>query len=57
MVDEINIDMGEYQIECDKEKVLWRITDKYNSEVKEFDNLRDLSNWLERKLESIDIES
>lgn len=57
MVDEINIDMGEYQIECDKEKVLWRITDKYDSDAKEFDDLRDLINWLERRLESIDVES
>jgi len=54
MVDEINVDMGEYQIECDKEKVLWRIADKFDSTVKEFDDLQDLLNWLKRRLETID---
>ncbi len=57
MADEINVDMGEYYIECDKEKVLWRITDKYDSMVKEFSELRDLTDWLYRRLETIDVES
>jgi len=56
IVDKINIDMGEYQIECDKDKVLWRITDKFDGTIKEFDKLSDMMRWLERQIESIVIE-
>ena len=56
MPDDINIDMGEYKIECDKDKVLWRIYDKYDDTTKEFDDLHQLAQWLERRLETIEIE-
>ena len=57
MEDDINIDMGEFEIMCDKDKVLWRVTDKYTGDSKEFESLDEVLYWIRREVNSVDMES
>lgn len=57
MTDDINIDMGEYLIECDKDKILWRLTDKFSSNSWEFESLDEVIHKIRREVESVEIES
>ena len=56
MADGINILMGEYRIECDKDQVIWRVTDVLTGSHEEFDTLADVMEWIESELDLVEIE-
>ena len=55
-MDDINIDMGEFCIQCDKDKILWRVTENLTGQSEEFGELEDVLRWIRREVESVDIE-
>ena len=56
MTDDINIAMGEFQIECDKNKTMWRVTDNFTSQSKDFKSLDKAIDWMRQEIESVEIE-
>jgi len=56
-MDDINIDMGEFEIMCDEDKILWRVTDKLTGNSREFEGLEEVLYWIRREVESVEIES
>ena len=57
MKDDINIDMGEYEIMCDKDKILWRATEKLSNESREFESIDDLLDWIRKEINKVNIEA
>ena len=55
-MDDINIGMGEFSIDCDKDKVLWRVTDNVTGKSRESESLEDVLDWIRREVESVEIE-
>ena len=55
MVDNINIAMGCFEIECDKDKIIWRATEKLSGDTAEFENLDELVEWIRYNVDSVEI--
>lgn len=55
-MDDINVDMGEFCIQCDKDKILWRVTENLTGQSEEFETLEDILHWIGREVEKVNIE-
>jgi hypothetical protein len=55
-MDDINVDMGDFEIQCDKDRILWRVTDKLGGSSREFESLDDVLDWIREEVESVVIE-
>ena len=55
--EDVNIEMGEYEILCNKEQNKWRLVDRLSGEEHYFRRLADLLDSIEQTILSVEIES
>ncbi|KKN76931.1 hypothetical protein LCGC14_0365830 [marine sediment metagenome] len=56
MILDAMVDMGIFEIQCDKDKVIWSVTERLTSFTIEFESLDDALYWIKREVNSVVIE-
>ena len=56
MNEDATIEMGEYEILCNKEQTRWRLLDKLSGVEKVFDSLASVIDYIELEISAVEID-